>query len=111
MGCALEPFMLCVMVPLNLLTVGRGVQMLPAGEGRDSSAWQPQKIEYLAVNPEDIQAGNLESIIMGLSHATHALDVYTGLRHDKRSRLSSAPHIMHGHGTAEGSTTLHARNL
>lgn len=87
-------------------TLAGGVQV-PAGQaGTDSSAWQPQ-IAYLAISPDDLQAGNLEGILKGMPYATHVLDVYTGLRHDKRSRLSSAPqHILThgGPGTAEGSS-------
>ena len=79
--------------------------MLPGQAGTDRTAWQPQ-LAYLAVNPEDLHAGNLEGILMGMPYATHILDVYTGQRHDKRSRLSSTPrHIhMHGSSTIEGST-------
>lgn len=80
------------------------VQVPPGEAGTDSSAWQEQ-IAYLAVSPEDLQQGNLVGILMGMSYATHVLDVYTGLRHDKRTRLAStAPAVVHGTATAEGST-------
>ena len=80
---------------------------MPPGEaGTDRSAWQEQTA-YLAVSPRDLQEGNLEGILMGMSYATHVLDVYTGVRYDKRSRLSRPVQrvVMHGAATPpEGST-------